>query len=206
MTLKLTQRDERQLGGYTFFHQDGLLDLSFGLGVLLVGISLLAGAPEVGAILAVLLIPFWQTAKRTITMSHIPEPPTTPAQLRGLEQTRRFLLTVVIGLLLLGLLVYGLIMRNLLPAWVAYLVSNYFVGLLGVGLTAVLLTIATLNQLYTFYNHALLAFAAFLFGQAFGIPIPYILILLGSVTGFGGFLTLHQFMQNHPAQRISNPS
>lgn len=199
MTLKLTPTHENRLGGYTFFHQDGLLDFSFGLWVLLVGISLLVGAPEVGAILALLLIPFWEATKRTITMNRIPEPPTTSTQLQGVERTRHLLVGVVMGLLLAGLIFYGLVTRNLLPTWVANLFSNYLVGLLGVALTAVLLTIARFNQLYTFYNHALLTFAAFLFGQAFGIPIPYILILLGSVIGFGGFLTLYQFMQNHPA-------
>ena len=197
MTLKLTHTDDRQLGGYAFFNQDGLLDFSFGLWVLLVGISLLVGAPEVGAILALLLIPFWEAAKRTITVNRISEPAITPAQRLGAARTRRFLASVVVGLLLLGVLLYAATTYNVLPAWVPYLFSNYFVALLGVGLTAVLLTIAAFNQLYTFYNHALLTFAAFLFGQAFNIPIPYILILLGSVVWFGGFLMLYQFMQHH---------
>ena len=197
MTLKLTHTDDRQLGGYAFFHQDGLLDFSFGLWVLLVGISLLVGAPEVGAILALLLIPFWEAAKHTITVNRISEPAITPAQRLGAARTRRFLASVVVGLLLLGVLLYAATTYNVLPAWVPYLFSNYFVALLGVGLTAVLLTIAAFNLLYTFYNHALLTFAAFLFGQAFNIPIPYILILLGSVVWFGGFLMLYQFMQHH---------
>lgn len=199
MTQKLVQSRTQQLGGYAYFHQDGLLDFSFGLWVLLVGISLLAGAPEVGAILALLLIPFWEATKHTFTMARIPEPPTEPAQVLGAKRTRQLLAGSVVALLLLGLLVYGAVTRNMLPSWVSYLFSNYFVGLLGVGLTAVLLAIATFNNLYTFYNHALLTFAAFTFGQAFGIPIPYILILLGSVVGFGGFITLYQFLHNHPA-------
>ncbi|MCA9997813.1 MAG: hypothetical protein KDE56_18770 [Anaerolineales bacterium] len=203
MTPKLTQTVDRHLGGYAYFHQDGLLDFSLGLWVLLVGISLLVGAPETGAILAVLLIPFWEAAKRSITMERMPEPPVTPAQKLGVVRTRRFLTGVVVVLFLVGLLIYAALTRNALPAWVPYLFSNYFVALLGVTLTAVLLTIAAFNQLYTFYNHALLTFAAFLFGQAFGIPIPYILVLLGSVVGFGGFLMLYQFMHHHGHLRLS---
>jgi MFS family permease len=199
MTPKLVQPRNQQLGGYAYFHQDGLLDFSFGLWVLLVGISLLVGAPEVGAILALLLIPFWEAAKRTFTTTRLAEPPIEPAQVLGATRTRQLLAGIVVALLLLGLLVYGAATRNVLPNWVPYLFSNYFVALLGVGLTAVLLAIAIFNSLYTFYNHALLTFAAFLFGQAFGIPIPYILILLGSVVGFGGFITLLQFLHTHPA-------
>lgn len=192
------ETQEEPLGGYKFVHEDGLLDLVISAGLFIFGLSIVAEATLIGLIIIILLIPVWESTKRSVTLTRMMEPVITQEQKQGLLQTRQLLRGLTAVLFTLGLLWLWTRIDDTLPAWLYLPFSHLGVLLLGLLGTAVWFAAAHLNQIYRYYNHALLTFAAFTFGYAFNIPLAYILILLGGVIGVAGIILLHQFMRNHP--------
>lgn len=189
---------EEPLGGYKFVHEDGLLDLVIGAALFIFGLSIVAEAALIGLIIVILLIPIWETGKRAVTMTRMIEPVISSEQARGWQQTRYLLQGLNAILLTLGVIWLWTVVDNTLPTWLYLPFSHLGVLLLGLLGTAVWSAAAHLNEIYRYYNHALLTLAAFTFGYAFNIPLAYILILLGGVIAFAGIVLLHQFVRKYP--------
>lgn len=188
---------EIQKRAYMSYHQDGLLDifvgvyiLGFGLGAYLDIVYELGFAILLPAIMAAVIIPFWYSAKRMITMPRI------GFVNFGKSQANR-LMVVFIGLAVLGLAFSVMFSLAATQAWV-HVIMRYGMIILGLAGSATCCLIGYSMGLRRLYGYGLLTLVLFVGGHFVGISAWYSMIALGTVITVAGSYLLICFVRKYP--------
>ncbi len=176
-----------------FFWNDGLLDILAGIGALLIGLAWQLDLVALGAIVPLILIPFWKPLRAKIT-----EPRLGYVELSGAQQRRNksfLMMSGVLGTVVLvaGIAGYLAVVRgardslgDLAPAIPAFLL-----GLMS-------LMVAAVTMVHRFVQYAIVF-------VIFGIAVAeldqepgWALIAGGLVVVLGGAVTLYYFLARYP--------
>ena len=186
---------------YMSYHQDGLLDLLIGLGLLLAGIYALVDLDmPLGAVWVVLWLPIWLSAKKSITARRIPDIEVSEEQYDGMWRAAAFAIAALVLLVLAGLAVLWGRNAGLLPEWSLAALAEYLtvvLGLIGALVFAVAAWLSGLNRLYAY---SLLTAVAFVGGYLLGAPFALAVTVVAAVVTVWGAVLLVRFVRTHPVQ------
>lgn len=195
-----TPNDLKQLQQrvYWSYHQDGLVDILFGLGVIGFGLMLLTGV-VVFNILAWVPLAFYVPIKRAVTI-----PRYGYVEIQSGRTRRWAVISVLVGaaalFLVLGLT--SLIRNDRLPAgWQAWL-SSYDMLIIGALLSIPLTLISALTGLRRMLGYVGLVFAVILGGILLGIQPGLYMIALGAIILLIGAVYLGRFLSRYPIQPL----
>jgi hypothetical protein len=195
---------------YMSYHQDGLLDIFVGVYVLLFGSGVLFSTVTdfsmwfvIPGIFPAVMLPFWISAKKRITMPRI-------GYVRFGSRGVGKLTAVLIGLMVAGLgtfMVFTFASRG--QAWASTLRDLIILNgmiLIGIAAAAISSLFAYAIGLKRLHVYGLLALALFLTGHYVALPLAYLLIAIGLAVIITGSVLLIRFVRKHPlAQgRIEN--
>lgn len=191
---------------YLHYHNDGLLDIFIGVGILVVGLGMLTDIYYVFiAILPAIMIPVWRDAKKKYTAPRMKTIRFTEAQ-RTAVRTKALLA----GLLLAGMLVFlaGALTAvfwsqstGMLPLWLQIFIKEYFWLILGVFGAGVLSLIAWLYRLNRYIVYAALTLAIYASAHALSAPFWLTIVLTGATITIFGLGVLLRFMQDYPIEK-----
>ena len=183
---------------YISYHQDGLIDILLGLGILGFGLMLLTGS-VIFNMLAWLPIIFYVPFKNRITV-----PRFGYVQFAAEQKKRNYLwLALAVGVVALAFFLglYLFTISGNLPFWLENMLHRYDLLLLG-GLLAIPMVIGgVLTGLNRLYAYAIFTILIILVGIALGIDAPYYFIFLGLVILAVGCLLLVRFLQLYPLEK-----
>jgi hypothetical protein len=195
-----TPNDLKQLQQrvYWSYHQDGLVDILFGLGVIGFGLMLLTGV-VIYDILAWVPLAFYVPIKRAVTI-----PRYGYVEIQSGRTRRWAVISVLVGaaalFLVLGLT--SLIRNDRLPAgWQAWL-SSYDMLIIGALLSIPLTLISALTGLRRMLGYVGLVFAVILGGIMLGIQPGLYMIALGAIILLIGAVYLGRFLSRYPVQPL----
>lgn len=195
-----TPNDLKQLQQrvYWSYHQDGLVDILFGLGVIGFGLMLLTGV-VIYDILAWVPLAFYVPIKRAVTI-----PRYGYVEIQSGRTRRWAVISVLVGaaalFLVLGLT--SLIRNDRLPAgWQAWL-SSYDMLIIGALLSIPLTLISALTGLRRMLGYVGLVFAVILGGIMLGIQPGLYMITLGAIILLIGAVYLGRFLSRYPIQPL----
>lgn len=186
---------------YTSYHQDGLLDIfaalyviGFGLGILMNEIWDFDYGLMMPALLIVVVMPIWMSAKRKITMPRI-------GFVKFGAQEKNKLMAVFLGIMVAGILVFlafGLT-QNDLPFWQDVIVANGMI-VIGIGSLGFCGLFGSSMGLKRLYGYGILSLALLTIGHFIGVFLAYIILALGITVMVTGFALLINFVKKYPIQ------
>jgi hypothetical protein len=183
---------------YWSYHQDGLVDILFGLGVIGFGLMMLTGV-VIYDILAWVPLAFYVPIKRAVTI-----PRYGYVEIQSGRTRRWAVISVLVGaaalFLVLGLT--SLIRNDRLPAgWQVWL-SSYDMLIIGALLSIPLTLISALTGLRRMLGYVGLVFAVILGGILLGIQPGLYMITLGAIILLIGAVYLGRFLSRYPIQPL----
>jgi hypothetical protein len=195
-----TPNDLKQLQQrvYWSYHQDGLVDILFGLGVIGFGLMLLTGN-VIFNILAWFPLIFYAPIKRAVTVPRLGY-----VEIESKRSLRWGVISVVIGVAVLFLvLMLPIMLRNgLLPeSWQA-LLSAYDMLIIGGLLLIPLIIVSALTGLRRLLGYAGLIILGILIGIQLGIEPGIYMIALGAIILLVGAIYLVRFLSRYPVQQL----
>jgi hypothetical protein len=182
---------------YWSYHQDGLLDILIGLGVIGFGIMLLTGEfiyNLLGWSFLILYIPL----KKAITF-----PRFGFIQMQTRRTLSWMLVSLAMGVVFL-VLVLGLVVQirnDLLPAGLRALLITYDMLLIGVLLSIPLIIVSALTGLRRMLVYVGLVLIVILGGILLGIEPPFYMIALGASILIVGAVYLGRFLARYPVRK-----
>ena len=188
------------------YHNDGLLDIFIGVGILVIGLGMLTDIYYVFmAILPAIMLPVWRDAKKKYTA-----PRMKYIQFTDADRAARKMTALLIGLLLAGMLVFlaGAMAAlfwsqsdGLLPVPIMDILKEYYWMLLGACGALILSTIALLYRLKRYFVYAALTLAIYTFSYALSAPFWLTITLTGTTITTFGLAVLLRFMQDYPIEK-----
>jgi len=179
---------------FTSFHEDGVIDIFAGLLLLVDGFLLLSGNPAlVGPAVAILfLIPL---VKKIVTVPRIGL--VNFSSQRNVRQMRLYLVTLVIGLLVLVVFILNSSSENLTA-----FAREYYALLLGLifVLMAGMAALLTGVRRFIWYSGGILVL--FIIGEILGWEFPVTQALTGALLFLSGVITLIRFIKKYPKTDI----
>jgi len=189
---------ERQHVHSPLYHDDGLLDIFAGLGIVLAGLFLAADMPWLVAILPTSLGPAWYAAQKALVASRVPSPRAEAVPHKRV--TWLLLLLAILGVLALLLGIGAALGWELgtLPAWLRARPAALPAIGLGLPRTLALALAGAALRCARYYAYAVLAAAAFAGGYLAGWAVWWSVAVAGTVIAAGGLVSLKLFLQAHP--------
>lgn len=187
---------------YMFYHQDGLIDIFLGFGLLYAIFCFLTELFWLAGAFIIFAIPVYTFAKQKITAPRI-----------GMvkfgqkaHQRTLFILLILIGNIFLFFVLGLMLYRNTIPGWIIESITTYpslVVGCIGV---ALLLLAAIISGIKRFYLYATSIFIIFLTGQLLSINLIISSALAAGVITLIGLLSVLYFIRKNPlsGEIISN--
>lgn len=184
---------------YLSYHQDGLLDIFLGLGILIFAIGMATDtAAYIGGLLGALVIPLWAAAKRFITIPRLGLVKFGPERKIRIEKEKRFFRIFLAVTLLVGAGLFIPLYAKGIPPWLhAWLKKSIFapmglIGVVGLGF------LAYWKQINRYYAYAVLVLIAVFVRPFLTAPAPQYLISLGLIILLFGLAVLLRFLRNYP--------
>ena len=179
-----------------YYHQDGLLDIFMGVGVLMLGLFWSVEMPWLAGVIVAALVPAWKPARERITFRRlgVAGPPAAGRSRAAL------LVGLVSGALLFaaGAGVAALLAFGTLSAEArAWLGENLMLMLAGL-CALMLLAVAAVMQIRRYYLYAALTAVVLIALQVLNAPIAAYWIGPGLLLMAGGGLLLFRFLRTHP--------
>ncbi|KYK24360.1 hypothetical protein AYK25_00565 [Thermoplasmatales archaeon SM1-50] len=179
---------------YAYYHQDGLIDLFIGSGIIFAICCFLTELIWLAGTFVIFAVPLYTLAKQKITAPRI-----------GLvkfgqkaQHRTLFIVLILIGniflIFVLGLFLY----RNVIPTWIIENITSYPSLIVGyTGIVLILLS-AVLSGIKRFYFYATSIFIIFLIGQLLSINLIISSALVAGVIILIGFCTILYFIHENP--------
>ena len=176
------------------YHEDGLVDIGLGFVVLMFGITIFADIFWIGAMAAVLYLPFYTLAKRSITDPRIGYVKFGPHSKSALS---------IMIFLLLGITFFAtgftfFIWFDIIPSSVFEFIELNFLIILAIIGGLICTFMAFTSKIKRFYLYSVIIFAVFSVSQLLLIPLNFSLIFLGCIILLVGFITLILFIRRYP--------
>jgi len=191
---------------YLSYHQDGLLDIFLGLGILIFGIGMATDiAGYIGGLLGALAIPSWAAAKKLITIPRLGMVKFGAERKIRIEKEKRFFRIFLAVALLAGAALFIPLYAKSIPLWLhAWLKKFIFapmglIGVVGFGF------LAYWKQIDRYYAYAVLVLIAVLVRPVLSAPASQYLISLGLIILLSGLAVLLRFLRRYPVPAGETP-
>jgi hypothetical protein len=184
---------------YWYYHQDGLVDILFGLGLIGFGLMMLTGNVVYNVLGWIILVTFYMPIKKAVTIPRLGY-----VQFHSRRTVRWGLISFVIGVVVL-ILVLGLVNQTRnerLPASWQAMLREYDMLVIGALLSIPLTLVSALTGLLRPLAYIGLSLLVILAGIQLGIQPPIYMIALGAIIMLIGSIYLARFMIRHPAHRL----
>jgi hypothetical protein len=189
---------ELEMKAYTSYHEDGLLDLFLGLGIIGFVETVFFNMTSTASIIPALAIVFYMVAKKKITIPRIGHVKFSLNRNPHLLLIQGLLVATLLLGLLFGLLVWKFSGSGEMPPWMKMMLEQYphlIVGFVGVLLFCLTAYATGIKRLY-FY--AALTLVLFVGGWMLGIQAKRIALLFGVAMMIAGFALLIRFIRKYP--------
>ncbi|RLF96324.1 hypothetical protein DRN50_01940 [Thermococci archaeon] len=193
---------------FTAYHEDGILDISIGLWILIFGIGISLDIAWIGGIIPALVLPLWMAAKKVITvprLGHVKFSPKYSSQMKKVRAVIAVAVVMGVVMLVMGVVMFLLFRQAYCntPSWMDTLFHEYprlLFGVLGAILFIASVWILGIRRLY---GYAVLTFTIFVGGHTLGSSVhgEHLLVLLGTLIVVAGMAILIQFIRKHPVQK-----
>lgn len=179
---------------YMSYHQDGLIDLLIGCGILFAILCFFTEMIWLGGAFVILAVPLYTYGKQKITAPRIGH---VKFGQKGQHKTL-FILLILIGniflLFFLGLFLY----RNSIPIWITDILSTYPSLIIG-GIACVLTVLtALISGIKRFYFYAAAIVISFGIGQIISIDLLLSSAIVGILFLFTGIIKILNFIRKYP--------
>lgn len=180
---------------YLAYHQDGLIDVLVGLGIIGFGLNM---ATENSALLILSWIPFilYGPLKKYITVPRLGYVKFDSERTNSIKLTVSFLVGLTSLALMVGMIVF--LRSDDLSANAAALLKKYHMLLLGTFVAAAFVIGGLLSGIKRFYVQAALAELILISGIELGLQPPTYVLIWGGVTFLIGIWLLVQFLWQYP--------
>ncbi len=180
---------------YLAYHQDGLIDLLVGLGIIGFGINM---ASESSAFIVLSWIPFilYAPLKKKITIPRLGYVKFDSERTKSIQMSKIILLGVLTFAMFLGLFIFT--SKDTLSPEISDLLGKYHMLILGTITAAAFVVTAVTTGIKRFYGQAILAELVLIIGIELGIEPPTYVLIWGALTFLIGAILLIRFLQQHP--------
>ena len=193
-------RDKSGLKGvarqaYLSYHQDGIIDIIVGIGIIGFGLMMLTGSVVFGFLTWMPTL-FYVPLKNQITIPRFGYVRFTGEQ----EQRRKLFMVALIGVMTLSLFT-GIVVFMIFDSWpfsLRELLSEYIMLILSGFFTLAALAAAVFTGLWRFIGYALIGIAITIIGIQLSVPDPYYVILIGIIILLAGLGLLIRFLREYP--------
>lgn len=186
--LSNANRHSDEMQPYMAFHEDGLIDITIGLGLLLAAFGLYTDLFWIAAIYPALLVALMPALKKAITAPRIKRTAFSAEQLERIKAAKRITM-------LLGVFVFALISLTAFQ-------NNPSRPLLGFGIALILVSLlaalAYAYEISRFYAYAGVTAIIIIAAILVKTPLPVVMIILGGICLGFGLNMLRRFISTHP--------
>ena len=204
--LRIDSVQTKQQEDYLHYHNDGLMDIYVGFGILMIGLGMHTDIYYVFiAILPAVFIPMWRESKKKYTAPRMKYIHFTEA-----DRIARKTMALLTGLLLAGMLVFlagamvalfGSQSNGLLPVWMRAFLKDNFGLLLGTFGALVLTSIALLYKLKRYFVYAALTLVILTITSALNAPFWLTIASTGITIAIFGLVVLLRFKREYPVEK-----
>ncbi len=182
---------------YTAYHQDGVVDVTVAVVILLFGIimvgdmSWLGGIGGVSGILAVSLYAAFKKFVTVPRLGYVKFPQQRAQRMTGIA--------LALGTLsaLMAVVAFFQTMSQGTPDWLMLLFDNYMLTI-GIAVAGLFLLGGYAFKTKRIYAYALLTLAMFTIGHFLSFPLHYYLVALGTIIMVIGIVLMIRFVQKYP--------
>jgi hypothetical protein len=205
--LENTRLGEREQTAYLQYPGDGLLDILIGLWLVSYGLWMLVNNVTLFAIIPILCLPAWRSAKKSITAPRMRRIDFTPAP-NARRSLMGIILVIVLSLALLmvlGLVVFWGQSTGNAPPWLFASVTwlrehaNLAFGLFGAFLFGISAAMFGIRRLYAY---ALLTMIVFAGNYLLAAPLWLAVFVMGAVLFLLGTILLLRFLHRFPVEQM----
>ena len=179
---------------YTSYHQDGILDISIAIVILLFSIVIIGEMPWIGGMAGIFAISIYAGLKKTITIPRI-------GYVKFPQQRAQKLIvfTLVLGLfsMVAGVFAFMQTLSSGTPDWLLFLIDNYMLTI-GVAVSMLFLLGGYIFRTKRIYGYSLLTFVLFVVGYFISFPLYYYLTALGATILTSGLTLVIRFVKKYP--------
>lgn len=187
-----TRHQPNDLEPYLGFHQDGLLDIGIGLGLLLAALAITFDASWFFFI-PIALIPLWPWLRKSIVAPRLKNLSLSEEQWTRIVRAKRIM---IISLAISAL--FGALLIMTLPNHSSWAVMPLIIAVVLVGLLALTGYAYGLKRLYVYTGLATLAMVAV---AAFKFSLTWSLAILGTVMLIVGITFFAKFLRDYPLSK-----
>ena len=180
---------------YISYHEDGIIDILIGTGIIGFGLMMLTGN-IVFNMLAWLPVILYVPIKKRITVPRFGYVQFSSKEKRNVQLLIGLLVGVLLFALLLGL--YFFTVSGNMPQWLQGLLQRIDLLLLGFLLALPMVIGGALTGLTRFYAYAGLVMVVIVSGIYLGIEAPYYVIFIGLIILMVGINLLVHFLRKYP--------
>ncbi len=184
---------------YLSYHQDGLVDIFLGIGLILIGIILhpILGeyVPTVAMVLIMLLVPVYAALKRATTIPRMGYVEFAP------KRRTRFALLLLIIVLITNvplLLIIMLTVGQQVSPVVFDFVTSFLLVILGFFGTGLFVLIGILSEIRRFFGYAVVTLILFIISHFLFLHFALSMIGVGVIIIIVGFFQLGWFLRKYP--------
>ena len=181
---------------YKFYHQDGIIDILIGCGILFAILCFLSEMIWLSGAFVIFAVILYTSIKQKITSPRIGF---VKFGQKGQHRTL-FILTILIGniflLFFLGLFLY----RNSVPQWITESLTTYPSLILGGIACIITLLTALISGIKRFYFYGAAILTSFVLGQIMSIELWISSTIVGLLFFLTGLIKLMNFIQKYPLQ------
>ena len=184
-----------QMPFYMAFHEDGLIDIVIGVGLLLAAFGLVVDIFWIAAIYPALLVSLMPAFKQLITVPRISSLDLSRERLERIQRAKRIMLITLMVTMLLGVLAFALTTLTIFQNrdnW------PFLAGGIAFILVAILAVIAYAYEIRRFYAYAALTALIIATAVLIQTPLPFVLIILGCIFLAFGLIVMARFLTEYP--------
>jgi hypothetical protein len=180
---------------YMSYHQDGILDISLGLLILLFGIAMYTHLIPFVGLIPILVMVVGYLAKKFITIPRMGYVNFTNA--RKAKERRKMSFWLVLGIVVFGAVLVGLAKRNILPG-LDSVPQAYPLLALAVIFSSLIIAAALMFGAVHLYAYAALVLIVLVPCQSIYASEPHRVTFAGALILLCGLLTFIRFLRKYP--------
>lgn len=182
---------------YLSYHEDGLLDIMIGFGIILSGLWVYAEMPWLIGAFVPIFTPIYIQYKKKITIPRLGQVEFSGQ--RKMKQKRTLFSLVIINLIMFAAGLYAWFAMDMggRPQWLIDLLSNYMI-LFGAFGAIISMVVGFLSDLKRFHIYGLINLIIFTIINNYTDHPAFGLTAIGLIEVLNGFILLSSFMRKYP--------
>lgn len=180
---------------YMSCHQDGILDISLGLLMLLFGIAMYTHLIAFVGLIPILVMGVGYLARKFVTIPRMGYVNFSNA--RKAKERKKMSFWLVLGIVVFGAVLIGLAKKNIIPGLDSVL-QAYPLLTLAVIFSLLIITAAIMSGTDHLYAYAAMVLVVLVPGQSIYAPEPHRVIFVGALILLCGLLIFIRFLREYP--------